>query len=365
MRVMVLGGTRFIGAAIVEELDAHGHELLLVHRGEHEPADLPAADHLHADRRDLPHLRGAIDEFEPEAMVDTCALSTADAETALAAVGDDVRLLVLSSMDVYRAFGSVLAGAETDPLPLDETAPVRSERYPYRGRIERGDDYEKLDVEAPYLARAATVCRLPMVYGERDYQRREEPLLRRVRAGRARIPIGAGSWLWTRGYVRDVAAGVRLALESDAAVAEVLNLGESRSWSMGLWARHVLEAAGSQAELVRVPDVLLPDDLEELGTVPQRLLFDSSSSVEVPAHDSGQIELVRVPDVVLPKDLEQFGTVHQHLLVSSAKARDLLGWEETDPHEAIHRSVAWHLAHPPEDASDDFSEDDRALEAAR
>ena len=322
MRAMVLGGTRFIGAAIVEELDAHGHELLIVHRGEHEPDDLPAADHLHADRRDLPHLRGAIQEFGPEGLIDTCALTAVDAETALAALGGDVRLLVLSSMDVYRAFGSVLTGAETDPLPLDETSPVRTERYPYRGRMERGDDYEKLDVEEPYLARAATVCRLPMVYGERDHQRREEPILGRLRAGRTRIPIGTGSWLWTRGYVRDVAAGVRLALEAEAAVAEVLNLGESRSWSMGLWARHVLAAAGAQAELVRVPDVLLPDDLEE------------------------------------------FGTVAQHLLVDSSKARDLLGWTETDPHEALARSVAWHLAHPPEDASEDFGADDRALAAA-
>jgi nucleoside-diphosphate-sugar epimerase len=321
MRVMVLGGTRFIGAAIVEELDAYGHELLIVHRGEHETESLPAADHLHADRRDLPHLRGAVAEFDPEALVDTCALTAADAETALAALGDDVRLLVLSSMDVYRAFGSVLTGTETDPVPLDETSPVRSERYPYRGRMERGDDYEKLDVEEAYLARAATVCRLPMVYGERDHQRREEPILGRLRAGRTRVPIGTGAWLWTRGYVRDVAAGVRLALESDAAVAEVFNLGESRSWSMGLWARHVLEAAGAKAELVRVPDVLLPADLEE------------------------------------------FGTVAQHLLVDSSKARDLLGWTETDPHEAVHRSVAWHLAHPPEGASEDFSADDRALAA--
>ena len=44
MRVMVLGGTRFIGAAVVEELHANGHELLVVHRGEHEPADLPEVD---------------------------------------------------------------------------------------------------------------------------------------------------------------------------------------------------------------------------------------------------------------------------------------------------------------------------------
>ena len=144
-------------------------------------------------------------------------------------------------------------------------------------------------MEAAYLAREATVCRLPMVYGERDHQRREEPILRRVRAGRTRIPAGSGGWLWTRGYVRDVAAGIRLALESDACVAEVLNLGEARTWSMGLWARHVLEAAGSDAELARVPDVLLPDDLKALGTIPQ------------------------------------------HLLVDSSKARDLLGWTETDP----------------------------------
>jgi len=322
MRVMVLGGTRFIGAAIVEELHAHGHELLVVHRGEHEPGDLPAADHLHCAREDLPQLRGPVTDFGPDALVDTLALTTADAETALAAVDDDLRLLVLSSMDVYRAFGAVLQGVESDPVPLDETAPVREQRYPYRGRAEGFDDYEKLDVEAAYLARTATVCRLPMVYGERDYQRREEKLLRRVRAGRPRIPVGAGNWLWTRGYVRDVAAGVRLALESEATVAEVLNLGESHTWSMLLWARHVLDAAGSTAELVRVPDVLLPDDLEELGTFAQHLLFDSS------------------------------------------KARDLLGWQETEPHEAVQRSVAWHLANPPGDAGEDFGADDRALAAA-
>jgi nucleoside-diphosphate-sugar epimerase len=327
MRVVVLGGTRFIGLAIVEELAAAGHELLLVHRGQHEPGELPEADHLHAERRDLPHLRAALDDFGPEAIVDTCAMTAAHAEAALAAVGD-VRLLALSSMDVYRAWGSLLAGTETDPLPLDETAPVREQRYPYRGKPRDGrdewfEDYEKLDVEEAYLRREGTVCRLPMVYGERDYQRREEPLLRRVRAGRSRVPTGTGTFLWTRGYVRDIAAGVRLALESEACIGEVVNLGESRTWSMALWARHVLEAAGAAAELVRVPDVLLPEDLRLFASMPQ------------------------------------------HLLVSSAKARDLLGWEETNPHDALHRSVAWHLANPPERPSGDFGEDDRALAAAR
>ncbi len=327
MRVAVLGGTRFIGLAIVEELAAQGHELLLAHRGEHEPTGLPEADHLHAERHDLPHLRGVLDDFAPDALVDTCALTAAHAETALAAVGD-VRLLVLSSMDVYRAFGSLLAGTETDPLPLEETAPVREQRYPYRGhprygREEWAENYDKLDVEEAYLRRAATICRLPMVYGERDYQQREEPILRRTRAGRPHIPSGAGTFLWTRGYVRDIAAGVRLALESEACIGEVLNLGEHHTWSMALWARHVLDAAGA-----------------------------------------AETTLVGVPDELLPDDLRLFATSRQHLLMSSAKARDLLGWEDTDPHEALARSVAWHLAHPPQHPSDDFSQDDRALAAA-
>jgi hypothetical protein len=50
--------------------------------------------------------------------------------------------------------------------------------------------------------------------------------------------------------------------------------------------------------------------------------------------------------------------------VNSSKARDLLGWTETEPHEALVRSVTWHLANPPEDASEDFAADDRALAAA-
>jgi hypothetical protein len=37
-----------------------------------------------------------------------------------------------------------------------------------------------------------------------------------------------------------------------------------------------------------------------------------------------------------------------------------LGWRDTDPGEALLRSVSWHLEHPPQDTGD-FSADDRAL----
>jgi len=319
LRIAVVGGTRFIGRAAVEELAAAGHDLMLVHRGATEPEGLPHAQHLHAERAALPDHKDDLAAFGPDAVLDCRALTREDAEKVVAALPSATRLVVISSMDVYRAFGAVNDGRETDPVPLDEDSPVRSERYPYRGLVPDRHDYDKLDVEDVYLPRGATSLRLPMVYGERDYQRREEYILRRVRAGRTRIPFGAGKWLACRGYVRDLARGIRLALESDVARGEALNLCEDRTYSVGLWSRMILEAAGSDAELVRVADDALPHDLQETGSL------------------------------------------SQHILATSLKARTLLGWSTTDPAECLRASVAWHLANPPEQPDPDFGPDDQAL----
>ena len=321
LRIAVLGGTRFIGRAIVDELVAAGHEVVVVHRGRTEPDGLPDVPHLHADRLAL---GDTLDAFDPEAVLDCAAFGAADADAVLGALpGEDRRLVVLSSMDTYRAYGSLHAGTVTDAVPLDETSPVRPERFPYRGQIPGMDDYEKLEVEERWLDRGATVCRLPMVIGEHDYQRRQEMLLRRVRAGRTRIPVGAGTALLTHGYVGDIASGVRLVLESEHR-GEVFNFGERRSPTMGLRARQILDAAGAT-----------------------------------------DVELVPVPDEALPPDLGILGSVAQPLLVSSEKARRLLGWEESDPDEALRRTVEWHLAHPPAagqtEADTDFSADDESL----
>lgn len=318
MRVVVLGGTRFIGRAAVEELSAAGHELLLVHRGELEPEGLPAAQHLHSDRAELVQHRDELDRFQPDALLDCRALTKRDAEISLEALPEVSRRVVISSLDVYRAFGAVNQDRETDPVPLDEDSPVRTYRYPYRGQLPDRDDYDKLDVEDVYLPRGATSLRLPMVYGERDYQLREEFILRRVRAGRERIPIGSGSWLACRAYVRDVARAVRLALELPD-VSGVFNICEDRTYSMRMWAQMILDAAESKAELVRVSDDLLPEDLKLTATV------------------------------------------LQHIAATARKAREKLGWTTSDPFETLRTTVRWHLAHPPATTDQDFAADDRAL----
>ena len=320
MRVVLLGGTRFIGRAIVEELAAAGDELLVVHRGQLEPGDLPQVPHLHCDRAELASHRDELAAFRPDAVVDCRALSRADAEVALQALPDIKRWIVISSMDVYRAFGALLQDRETDPVPIDEDSPVRSERYPYRGKLADREDYDKLDVEDIYLPRGALVLRLPMVYGEHDYQLREEFILRRVRAGRTQIPFGAGTWLACRGYVRDIARAVSLGLRTPAA-AGVMNICEDRTYSMRMWSQMIIEAAGASAELVRVPDEMLPEDLKPTGTMTQ------------------------------------------HIAASARKARSQLGWTPSDPLEALRATVRWHLDHPPPDSYADFTLDDRALEA--
>ena len=318
MRVLVLGGTGFVGRHVVARLLAAGDEVLVAHRGPAEPADFPDVPHLHVDRTSF----AGTGSFVPEAVVDCCADTAADVAAVHPHLPADAHLVELSSQDVYRAYELMRDGLDGVPVPGDEDSPLRQRRYPYRGLGFGHDDYDKLDVEPATLARAGTVFRLAMVYGEHDPQRREEMVLCRVRAGRTRIPVGSGGWLWTRLYAGDAAAAVDLALRTDAARGAVLNLGEARTSSTVGWMRDTLDAAGHEAELVAVPDAAVPDDLR----------FTRGRS--------------------------------QHLLTSSRRAEDLLGWRPSDPYDSIRRSVTWHLAHPPGVADPDFSADEVALGSA-
>jgi len=59
MKLLVLGGTRFVGRAVVEAALARGHELTLFHRGRTNPELFRQAEHVLGDReRDLALLAG-------------------------------------------------------------------------------------------------------------------------------------------------------------------------------------------------------------------------------------------------------------------------------------------------------------------
>jgi UDP-glucose 4-epimerase len=322
MRILVLGGTRFVGRAIVEELVAAGHQVAVMHRGRTTPKDWVTVEHILGDRSELLELSDRLAGFSPDVAVDTFALSRNDAQMGSEALSRRLPMVVLSSMDVYAVYLGVHCGEPVQAVPFDETADLRSQRYPYREQEGRFIDYDKLDVEEVYLRRGATICRLPIIFGPHDTQRREDFVLARIRAGRRRIPFGAGNWLASRIHVADVARAVRAVVEHGDLPGEIFNIGPSQTSTVRQWADEIIAAASVDAELVSVPEHLLPSDLAISGTYAQHLLADSS------------------------------------------KARRVLGWREVDQSMRVIDSVTWHLSHPPVVGRTDFSDDDRALALA-
>jgi nucleoside-diphosphate-sugar epimerase len=333
-RILVLGGTRFIGPHLVRALADAGHRVAVFHRGT-TVARLPAGvEHLHGDVGDLAPHAEAFARFAPEAVIHMYAMTPRHAEEAVRAFrGRTGRLVVLSSADVYRARNRLL-GVEPgppDPVPLAEDAPLRSVHYPYRADRRPDDplyDYDKVLVERIAMEAGdlpATVLRLPFVYGPGDHQHRLFDYLRRMDAGRPALAIDAGlaGWRCTRGYAGNVAAAIALAAVHPRAAGRIYNVGEAETFTEAEWVRRVGDAAGWAGEVVPVP----------AGTLP--------------GHRPG-VDWT------------------QHLVQDTGRIRDELGYAPEVPLETwTERTVAWERAHPPDAAPPfDAAAEDAALARA-
>ncbi len=97
MRLLVIGGTRFVGRHLVDAALAAGHDVTLVHRS---PTTLfPSARHVLADREgDL----SALADGEWHATVDVCAYLPSQVESLAAALGDrGGHHVLVSTVSVY------------------------------------------------------------------------------------------------------------------------------------------------------------------------------------------------------------------------------------------------------------------------
>lgn len=277
MRILVLGGTSFIGRALSRTLIDRGHTVAVCHRGLTEPPELRAAYHIHADRENLGAVRDQLAGFSPDALIDTYALTRRDAQLAVDNLPPDVPAVVLSSQDVYEAFDGFLTGRPVASLPLREGSALRTRRYLYRESPPTGvpAEYEKIDVEAIWSARGACILRLPMVYGAGDPQVREGFVVRRLMSGRRVIPVGAGNLLWSRGYVDDIAVVAALAVEDTSTQGAVMNIAEPTTPSIEQWMLQIASAMNAEIELVRVPEEVLPSDLMLTKAHKQHVLADT------------------------------------------------------------------------------------------
>jgi 2'-hydroxyisoflavone reductase len=114
VRLLLLGGTKFLGRAVAEAALAAGHELTLFNRGRTNPALFPEAEHLHGDRDgDLRALEGRT----WDAIVDPSGYVPRVVHASAELLADVVEhYTFVSSISVYRSFPE--AG-------LDESAAVQ------------------------------------------------------------------------------------------------------------------------------------------------------------------------------------------------------------------------------------------------
>src|SRR5947207_6264937 len=235
MRLLLIGGSGFIGPHVAESLIRAGHLVTIFHRGRtHGSArTLPSDIHeIHGDRRRLGESAGALHTLAPEVVVDL-VLSSGRQARALISVfrGVASRIVALSSCDVYRACG-VLHGSEPGPLepvPLTESSPLRTRLQTYPPERIRmlqhvfawlDEEYDKIPIEREVLGDPelpGTVLRLPMVYGPGDPLHRLSPIVKRIDDGRRFMLFEEkhAAWRSPRGYVENVASAIALAAISD------------------------------------------------------------------------------------------------------------------------------------------------------
>jgi nucleoside-diphosphate-sugar epimerase len=326
MRVLVIGGTRFIGPHLVCRLIDAGHEVVVFHRGK-TPAVLPPAVRVVlGDRHRLADHAEEFRRFGPDVVVGMILFTEDDALSLIATFrGMASRLVAISSGDVYRAYG-IFSRLEQGPLestPIKEDSPLRQVLFPYRAGAKPGDDkydYEKILVERVVMSDSrlpTIVLRLPMVYGPGDYQHRLGPYLKRMLDGRRAILLdeGMARWRCLRGYVEDVAAAVALAVTVPAAASRVYNVAEPTTYTEAEWVARIGAVVGWGGAIVFVP----------------------GGKVAVP-----------------------FNTA-QDLCVDTTRIRAELGYREVvDQDDALRETVAWELEHLPE-LPVDYVQEDRLL----
>ncbi len=295
MRVLIVGGTGFIGCHVARTLDRAGCEVVVLHRGPHD-GDLPGSvRHVRDESAAIPVTRfpDAALRPAPDVVVHMIPIGGADAGAAVSAFrGIARRIVAISSGDVYRAYGQLI-GKERSESPewlsgspfLAEDAPLRTSLYPY-GREVQGPwgpmrDYEKILVERAVLREPdlpGTVLRLPKVYGPGDPRPALLPYLKRMNDHRPAIVLGYAQarWRWTHGYVEDVAAAIALAALDERAAGRVYNVGELPTPTLAARVVALGRAGGWKGRLVTLPDDRLPAHLRSpYGSEPD-IVYDTA-----------------------------------------------------------------------------------------
>jgi nucleoside-diphosphate-sugar epimerase len=247
MRILLIGGTLFIGKRLVRRLLNEGHEITLLHRRAEHPFG-PEVRSAVADRNDARSVRDSLQNQRFDAVYDLAydwerGTTGEQVEATVKAIpGDISRYVFISSVAAY---GSGLDHLEDDPLAPD-THPdsyVRnksmSERALFRMHRESGFP--------------VVTMRPPFVYGPDNPFYREAFFWDRIRRDRPVIVPCDGKRLMHFVYVDDLVAACCAALENPNAVGLAFNVANEKPVSQLELINEFAKAAGKKVSVIHVP----------------------------------------------------------------------------------------------------------------
>ncbi|WP_232701039.1 SDR family oxidoreductase [Halobacterium wangiae] len=298
---LVVGGTRFVGRHLVEELLAHDYHVTTFNRGNHDDpfAENDRVDRVEGDRNERRDLLTAKREADPDAVFDCIAYKPRDVESATD---------IFADVDAYVYVSSGAAYADEEvPKCEDETAlesctaeqATDDSWATYGPRKAAGD---RIVSEAAERGVNAMAVRPPVIYGPHDYTERLAYWVHRVAEYDEVVVPGDGTNLWQRAYVEDVAQGLRLVAE-EGDPGEAYNVGDRNAVTLDRMLDLIADA--------------LETDVERAYTSPRELSIVDLSPDEFPLYRD-----------------------YPHLLSTSKIAE--LGYESTPLDEAMARTVEAH-----------------------
>jgi nucleoside-diphosphate-sugar epimerase len=246
-RALVIGGTLFIGRALVDQLLARGDDVVIMHRGKGTPFGTRVGE-IQCDRNDVAAVRAALDGNRFDVVYDNVydwqRGTTADqvSAAALAASSGKLRRYVFtSSIAVYGQGGE-----------FDEHAALVAPDYPNPYSAQKAESERALFEAQRRSGVPVTTLRPAFIYGPHNPFDREAFFWDRLLAGRPIIVPEDGSWTLQWIHVQDVARAAVLAVDDDHANARAYNLAGSPITQLD-YVRLLANIAGKPANVVHIP----------------------------------------------------------------------------------------------------------------
>jgi 2'-hydroxyisoflavone reductase len=268
MRILVLGGTSFVGRHIVEAALAKGHEVTLFNRGKTNPGLFDGVEQRHGDRKEGDYASLASGEWD--ALVDVNAYYPRAVQEAAAAVDGRVsRYLFISTCSVYNNPGDGPVGEDHELATVEDpaTEEVTNESY---GGLKVLCEQAVVDAFGPSNT---TVVRPGMVGGPHDPTDRFTYWVRRAARGgtilapRPTQPIQVV-------HARDQGDFVVRLLE-DGTSGAFNSVGPSTPVDFEGMVQACIAAAGTDAEVVWVDEDFLAERKIQLDfSIPASADFD-------------------------------------------------------------------------------------------